>query len=590
MNQTPQSEAGDGPEPSKPATQADELGAIRDLLFGEEKRQLDGLQERIEDPGLHAQDVGRVLPQAVTLATTENENLGAALVPAVETALKDSVKRNPARLANAIFPIIGPAIRKSISDTFSRLVQSLNQTLGHSFSPQGLRWRLEAARTGKSFAEVVLAHTLIYRVEQVFLIHKETGLLLQHVTAPHIRHEDAGVVSGMLTAIRDFARDSFQVSTAEALQTLQVGELNVWVEDGPQATVAAVIRGQAPLDFRTALQGAIEEIHALHGAQLEAFDGDAAPFETTRPILEPCLQIQFAEGTPGGKSPALPLLLLLLVLAPLAFWIAQSTVTGRRWSAFVEHLRSEPGIVVTTADRRDGQFVVGGLRDPLAIDPASLLEEFKLKPDKVSGQWEPYQALLPEFILKRSEALLQPPSEVSLEVQDGRLIIRGRAPGSWIAHALAQAPLLAGVHAIDATGLVNDTLAALASLQRQIEQEVLFFESGLTLKEGQEARLASLAGGIRSLELGARQTGRRPQVTIVGHTDASGSDDQNLRLSKMRADHVATLLASRGLPQELLESIGVGAREPLAPDATETEPTRHRRVTFRVRWLEEAVP
>ena len=35
---------------------------------------------------------------------------------------------------------------------------------------------------GKSFAEVVLLNTLRYRVEQVFLIHAESGLLLQHVT------------------------------------------------------------------------------------------------------------------------------------------------------------------------------------------------------------------------------------------------------------------------------------------------------------------------------------------------------------------------------------------------------------------------
>ena len=86
----------------------------------------------------------------------------------------------------------------------------MNQTLGRSFSAQGLKWRLEAWRTGKALREVVLLRTLVYRVEQVFLIHRETGLLLQHVSAgPRRASQDADMVSGMLTAIRDFVQDSF---------------------------------------------------------------------------------------------------------------------------------------------------------------------------------------------------------------------------------------------------------------------------------------------------------------------------------------------------------------------------------------------
>ena len=63
------------------------------------------------------------------------------------------------------------------------MLESLNTTLEHSLSWRSLRWRLDARRTGKSFAEIVLLNTLVYRVEQVFLIHRPSGLLLQHLTA-----------------------------------------------------------------------------------------------------------------------------------------------------------------------------------------------------------------------------------------------------------------------------------------------------------------------------------------------------------------------------------------------------------------------
>ena len=78
---------------------------------------------------------------------------------------------------------MGPAIRRAIAEALRAMVDSFNQVLQHSLSARALRWRVEAWRTGRPFAEVVLSHSLVYRVEQVFLVHRDTGLLLQHVAA-----------------------------------------------------------------------------------------------------------------------------------------------------------------------------------------------------------------------------------------------------------------------------------------------------------------------------------------------------------------------------------------------------------------------
>ena len=160
------------------------------------------------------------------------------------------MRKDPKPLADAIFPIMGPAIRKSIAAALSGMVQSLNQTLSYSLSAQGLKWRWEALRTGKSFSEVVLLHTLRYRVEQVFLIHRETGLLLRHLSAGASVVQDADMVSGMLTAIQDFVKDSFTVGQGDQLQTMQLVDLTVWIEQGPLAILAGAIRGTAPQELR----------------------------------------------------------------------------------------------------------------------------------------------------------------------------------------------------------------------------------------------------------------------------------------------------------------------------------------------------
>src|SRR4029078_12088820 len=118
-----------------------------------------------------------------------------------------AVKRDPQAVADAIFPVMAPAIRQAIATTFNQLIQSLDRSLEHSLSLKGLKWRLEAFRTGKSFAEVVLYHTLLFRVEYVFLIHRETGLLLQHVSRDGGEGKNAEIIAGMMTAIKSAWQD-----------------------------------------------------------------------------------------------------------------------------------------------------------------------------------------------------------------------------------------------------------------------------------------------------------------------------------------------------------------------------------------------
>src|ERR1700677_3956170 len=217
MNETGDpSRAGEGNGSEQP----DDLEKLRHLLLAPERKQIDELRLRL---GMEAQTemISQALPQAMRLSSARDEQLSKAITPAVESALKESVKRDPTVLTDAVFPIIGPAIRKAITEAFEKMMQSLNQTMEHSLSVQGLKWRIEAFRTGKSFAEVVLLRTLIYRVEQVFLIHKETGLLLLHVEADNISVTDTDMVSGMLTAIRDFGHDALRMSRNEGFGKLQ---------------------------------------------------------------------------------------------------------------------------------------------------------------------------------------------------------------------------------------------------------------------------------------------------------------------------------------------------------------------------------
>jgi OOP family OmpA-OmpF porin len=563
-----------------------ELDELRHLLIGPEQTQLVQLRERV-DHLRQAEGVSEVLPDAITLRTGQDDHLTEALMPTVQEAISISVKRDPKPLTDAIFPVIGPAIRKAVATALREALESFNQALERSVSWQSMLWRLEARRTGKSLAEVIMIHSLLYRVEQVFLIHKRTGLLLQHVAADTVAPKDADMVSGMLTAIQDFVHDSFSPQGYDELETLEVGELTVWIEQGPRAVIAGVIRGNAPVELRNVFRDALERIHLAQRAALESFDGDDAPFEASRPYLQACLQTQYQ---PKEKKIS-PLLLGLaaLALVALGIWGFLTIRDHRRWNNYVERLRAEPGIAVTDASRSGGQFIVTGLRDPLAADPNALLRESKLDPDDVIGQWEPYQALEPDFIRLRAEKLLQPPPGVSLRVENGALIPVGTAPHRWIVEAQRLMWAVPGISQWRDDQLVDVERRELQSKQERIQSQMIQFVGGTTvLVPGQNETLNSLALGIRQLIEAAPAAEQDVHITIIGHADATGSDESNLKLSQQRADKILSWLVAKGVHAGSLKTQWVGASEPLRQEITEQDKAANRRVSFNI-MLTDAV-
>ncbi len=68
------------------------------------------------------------------------------------------------------------------------------------------------------------------------------------------------------------------------------------------------------------------------------------------------------------------------------------------------------------------------------------------------------------------------------------------------------------------------------------------------------------------------------KVEIQGHTDATGSDDHNLDLSRRRADTVKAYLQLYGISQSRLKTTGLGESKPVGDNATEEGRALNRRV------------
>jgi OmpA-OmpF porin, OOP family len=71
------------------------------------------------------------------------------------------------------------------------------------------------------------------------------------------------------------------------------------------------------------------------------------------------------------------------------------------------------------------------------------------------------------------------------------------------------------------------------------------------------------------------------KMEVQGHTDSKGTAAYNLKLSDRRAAAVKTYLVGKGVAADRLETKGYGLSKPIAPNDTEENRARNRRVEFK---------
>jgi OOP family OmpA-OmpF porin len=529
-----------------------QLNELRNLIVGLSNEELKRLQTLLRDPHEFAGEISPLLPAAIR-KMVERGQLGLeSVLPILEEALHQGIQKNPRRLADILFPVMGPAIRKAVSEDLKRLIQAANAGLERGFSPQQLGWRLQALFSGRSYTEVLLAKTYIFHVSHVMLIHRQTGLMLHQEKAEKAVDLEADMISSMLTAIRDFVRDSFEQIEQGSLDQIQVGEMTILIEQGPFAIVAAVIKGIPPADYRVSLMEAIEAIHFNHIIDLEQFDGDTTVFENTGKFLKSCL-VSYRKHKESSKP--WPLIIILLLLLMIAGWFGYRSFSQRsRVSAFVEQLDALPGYHIIEQRRSGGHFFVKGFQD-FEAPSFRQLETWNI-PDTVKIRFEldPIISLEPSMVLLRSEKVLQPASETKMVYQNGLLKISGKADQSWVNDRLSDWKNIIGVLNIDTTELIIKSPPDLSWIIPAIEKHRFAFDVNITTLDAiQQMQFDSLISAAVRLTEYNEQHGKKMAIFVQVYTNRSGNLEANIRKATERVDAFIRKLKEAGLPDELLE-------------------------------------
>lgn len=480
---------------------------LRKLLLG------DDYSEAIQSYISKEQDVERIvedLPKA--LKESSQDDLSETLAPVIDQALGKSIEQNPARITNIIFPIMGPAVRKAVSAALAEMVQSLNTLLEQSLSFGSLKWRVKAWRAGMPYAKYVLLQTIQFRVEQVLLVHRETGILLNSVTAPEIEAQDPELVSSMLTAISDFVSDSFS-GGKETLEKVRFGDLELQLYVGPKAVLAIAVRGSASDEVFEKAHTVIEQIHSMFVEDLNHFDGDRASFKATDPILSECLLSQKVEGHNKRK----PWLALMLIVSLVSYFIYESVISfqlDQQFRQMEDAVNNLAGYVVISSHREGKQLVVKALRSPESL-PVN--EVGRSLSDQI-GLNLMIQTEIIHFGPLPEPKVLEPK-------------VKQKSPSELIRTQI-----------------------------NKLQNTIFYFDPGeVSLSKDELLKIPGLLKDLSELEqLLGEDNFKNIQLILMGFADGSGSTSINNKVSKQRADEIKSLLHANDVNSDIIVTWGVG--------------------------------
>lgn len=521
-------------------------------------------QRTQEEPQKMAIAIAKILPSAITEnINLSPEQIAKAIAPELALSIKEQILLDEDAISEALGSEMGKAIKTQIEvekdamvdalypvigDTISKymveVVKEINNKVENTLSPEGFQRKLQAKLKGVSEAELILQESIGCHVQAIFLIDKDSGVVIQEIQNSEQRALDADMVAGMLTAIRSFANDCI-VSGSE-LDSIDYGNWQIHLEVAGYCYLAVVLKGEPNQKFLTRIRRVFGDIILHQGDALEKFEGniDVIPNSVNAKLTQLIESEDNSEEKASSPKVLLWLLVFILAIVLIPWGISSyhsktankiEQVTAIELDAAPELsvYRLEPTVekgILTLKGRVPSEY----LRNQATTITQAIARENNLEFDNqittVNVPAKP--SLLTGEILRLTELFNQQPG-VSLKTnyQSPRLSIEGFILDQNLAESMYQA--------FSKIPGIEQTIIKVANKLPKLETRI-YFDSAATKIDfaSNSSKIGSVAEFLNKYsDLNLR---------LLAYSDGIGSKQNNLKLGMQRCSNVKkALLAER---------------------------------------------
>jgi outer membrane protein OmpA-like peptidoglycan-associated protein len=544
---------------------------LRALLLQEDLNKLDALEKELEHLRDNIHDKEKLIEtiSPVLTAILENkisdarDDIADALAPVMGDAIKKQVEDSKEDVVDALYPVIGALIRKSISQSLKGLIDQVNEKVDRTLSLDFILKRAKSRVSGLSTGEMLINDSIQPVISNILFIHKKTGLLITSVSAENNITVDEDILSGMLSAIREFATTALKTGGSEALNEITYEDNRIVIQDGRYAYLAYVIKGVPNETFYTNIQKLETQLHNRYFKYLRDYEGELGKEAELQNLL-----LKFA----GNREAQIPRrkyknrmpLLVVLLLIPIFWFFAyrpyQENATKRER---IHNAASAAGFsakvtnqqIILFGESKNSQDV-GLLRQKLAeLAPGYIIT------DSLQYQLEALQAITeqPEY-----QTLFR---DIHLTLDGNHLYLEGYVSSN-------NDKLLAS--AIVAKSAPVQIIINNLAIQSMTEKHIYFDLNQATLDSTAEQQITALVKDLEKMDWDS--------IWVTGHSDNIGNPDRIKRIALDRATVVANAIQQKITDTKRIGFSGMGNQLFLQTTAVkQTNPEKFRRATIHIR-------
>lgn len=131
------------------------------------------------------------------------------------------------------------------------------------------------------------------QIDDVFLLYHDS-ILIKHETLRLRPDVDTDILTGMLTAVQQFVKDSFQGEAEGDLDEIKVGQMHIHIGRGKWLILATRVSGGVLATLSEQMKACIEDMETHHWDQLEEWNGDMAMAKVLGPYLKKLIRGEYA--------------------------------------------------------------------------------------------------------------------------------------------------------------------------------------------------------------------------------------------------------------------------------------------------------
>ncbi len=223
-----------------------ELEEVRDILNNKEK-----LSEKVK-------------PIILDHFEFFKENFSHEYESIINDLIDKKLKQSEADILDIIYPSLGKMISKYVALQMTTLKESIENSVKSKFS---FTRSVTSFFTGVKESELILKDAVTSTIEEVYLIQRDSGLLL--ASASNQDSMDKDVIAGMLTAIKSFVEDAFNMA-AQDLETIEYGSYKIVIRSYYSFYIAVAISGALSSNERNVLS---EKIDSFASNEMKKYKG-----------------------------------------------------------------------------------------------------------------------------------------------------------------------------------------------------------------------------------------------------------------------------------------------------------------------------